>query len=745
MVEIEGTVEEIVYANESNGFTVCDISCKKEIFTAVGCMPFINVGENIKIKGSWVNHRDYGMQLKVEQYEKIMPKTISAIEKYLSSGVIKGVREATAKKIVDRFGEDSINIIRFSPEKLSSIKGISHNKAVLIGQAFAELRGLTEVIMYLQDYGISPTFSSRIYKKFGEGTIEKIKENPFELVEEIPGIGFRTVDRMAMSQGIDPTSKYRVCCGIKYVLSQAASNGHAYLPKQQLKDQTASLLEVSIENIEEALIKLMIDDSTFVEKADSGDDHVYLTTLYKAELEVARKLKDLDCVNFEGEIFDFEEKIKKVQVQENIILADNQKLAVKEAMTNGALIITGGPGTGKTTIIKCIIKLLRNSGYEVALAAPTGRAAKRMAEATGYESKTIHRLLEIGYMGDDDRLIFARTEANPIDADVVIIDEASMVDILLMNHLLKSIPAGCRLILVGDVDQLPSVGPGNVLKDIIISGIIKVVHLTEIYRQAQESMIIVNAHRINKGEFPYLNTKDKDFFFIPRYRSNEIVSTILDVCSRRLPGTYGYDPIRDIQVLTPTRKGIIGVADLNVEMQKALNPADRRKKEKTLKNMIFRVGDKVMQIRNNYNLRWEMADDSDVFGEGVFNGDMGIIFGIDEDERRITVLFDDDRLVNYDFTIQDEIEPAYATTIHKSQGSEFSVIVMPIFTGPPVLMTRNLLYTAVTRARDLVVLVGSEGCLKSMVENMRETRRYSGLCDKLKKTVFLDKLDFTSG
>jgi len=742
LVEIEGIIEQIVFTNEVNGYTVCDVKCKKETITVVGYMPFVNAGESIRLTGNWVVHRDYGKQLKVEYYEKIMPKTVPAIEKYLASGVIKGIREATAKKIVDRFGEDSLDIIRFSPEKLSMIKGISKKKAIEIGQAFAEISGLTEVAMFLQGYGISPSYSAKIYKKYGEGAIEKIKNNPYELLEEVPGIGFKVIDRMAMSLGIDPASKYRISSGIKYILSQAAVNGHTYLPDEELCESASRLLEVTLNSIEDALIKLMIDDAVYVETTEKGSRNVYLKTLYQAEVEVCRKLGDLVAVNFKEETFDFEEKIKRVQIQENIILADKQKIAIKEAMTNGVLVITGGPGTGKTTIIKCIIKLLRNSGYEVALAAPTGRAAKRMTEATGYEAKTIHRLLEIGYTGDDDRLTFARTEGNPIDADVVIIDETSMVDIILMNHLLKSIPAGCRLILVGDADQLPSVGPGNVLKDIIASGTVKVVHLTEIYRQAEESMIIVNAHRMNKGEYPCLNVKGKDFFFIPKNNAGEIVSTILDLCSKRLPASYNYDPIRHIQVLTPTRKGPIGVSNLNIEMQKVLNPPDKRKKEKAFKSIIYREGDRVMQIRNNYDIRWEKPDNPDIWGEGVFNGDLGVIVEIDEEEQNIVVLFDDDKLVKYDFSIQEEIETAFATTIHKSQGSEFPAVIMPVFSGPPVLMTRNLLYTAVTRAKELVVLVGSEECLRYMVDNQRETLRHSGLLEKLEKCMTFYEEDF---
>lgn len=736
MAIIEGTVEEIIYANESNGYTVCDINHKNELITAVGYMPFVGSGENLKITGKWVVHPDYGEQLKVEMYEKIMPKTVQAIEKYLGSGVIKGVREATAKKIVDKFGEKSLDIIRFSPEKLAEIKGISINKAVSIGHAFERQRGLTEVIMFLQEYGISPAYSTRIYKQFGEDTLNEIKANPYRMADEIFGIGFKTVDRIAMNIGIDPLSKYRICSGIKYVLSKSAGNGHTFLPRISLKEYTSALLEVGIENIEDALVKLAIDESIYVEKNEI-DDRIYLSAFYKAEAGTCKKLIELAHVDFINDISDMEEKLMKVQKQQRIILAERQKLAIKEAVNNGVMVITGGPGTGKTTIIKCIIKLLQKSGCKVALAAPTGRAAKRMSEATGFNAKTIHRLLEIGY-SEDDELIFTRTENNPLETDAVIIDEMSMVDILLMYNLVKSIPVGCRLIMVGDVDQLPSVGPGNVLKDIINSGILKTVQLTEIYRQAKESMITVNAHRINRGEYPYLNIKDRDFFLMKRSTGNSIIDTILELCARRLPDRYGYDPVRDIQVLTPTRKGITGVANLNIEMQKILNPPGKDKKEKIISGIVYREGDRVMQNRNNYKIQWVMEEKPDVTGTGIFNGDMGTILEINNKEQKMSVLFDDNRISKYDFTLLDELETAYAVTIHKSQGSEFPVMVMPVFKGPPILMTRNLLYTAVTRARDLVVMIGSERYLYNMVLNRRENLRYSGLDEKLVKCADTD-------
>lgn len=733
MLIVEGTVEDIIYSNEINGYTVCDIKCDQNTVTAVGYMPFLSVGENVKITGKWVNHPEYGDQLKVELFEKIMPQTEEAIERYLASGVIKGVGPATAARIVKTFGKETLDIINFKPQMLAEVKGISLDKAIKIGQAFEEQRGLRNVILFLQEFGISPALCMKIYKTFGDKAVEEIRQNPYKLSDDIFGISFRTADRIAMKLGIDPESEYRITSGIKHVLSQAASNGHTYYPQDMLNQGTSSLLSTNLSDIENSLISLIFDKAVITEKLD-GINRIYLSSYYNAELGVCKKLLELTYINIDLKIQDIEAKLKKIEIDEGFELADLQKVAITEALRCGVLVITGGPGTGKTTIIKSIIRLLEQEGLKVALAAPTGRAAKRMSEATGYEAKTIHRLLEIGYMGEDrDRdLVFQRNENNPVEGDVLIIDEMSMVDILLMNHLLKAVPPGVRLILVGDTNQLPSVGAGNVLKDIINSGLVKTVHLKDIFRQAQESMIVVNAHRINSGEMPLLNKRDKDFFFVPRGSVESIVGTIMDLCSRRLPDTYGYEPMKHIQVLTPTRKGPTGVVNLNIELQKVLNKPQKNKCQWEYRDYIFREGDRVMQVKNNYNLRWFKADQPNIDGTGVFNGDTGIINRIDEKEQLIEVLFDEDRLVEYDFTILDELEPAFAVTIHKSQGSEFPVVVMPVVSGPPVLMTRNLLYTAVTRAKNLVVLVGDEEALAEMVANEREMLRYSGLADKLK-------------
>jgi len=732
LVTIQGIVEEIIFSNEINGYTVCEIKIEDDVVTAVGYMPFINTGETLKLTGRWVTHPDYGDQLKVETYEKIPPQTLDELEKYLGSGIIKGVGPSTAAKIVKYFGEETIDIIQFTPERLAEIKGITADKAFRIGQAFQEQRELREVVMFFQQYGISAAFSAKIYRVFGERTIEEIKSNPYKLADEIFGISFKTADRIAMSLGIDCTSEYRVRSGIKYILKQAASNGHTFIPETKLIDHTSELLNVDVSSINNSLISLAIDKSVCIEK-EGDENRVYLSQYYYAELGVCRKLMELSNVRFDGDLSDFDEKLDQLQAKQGIVLADMQKVAIREALTSGVLVITGGPGTGKTTIIKSIIKLLGSEGYEVALAAPTGRAAKRMSEAAEFEAKTIHRLLEIGYSGSENEQSFSRTEENPIESDVIIIDEMSMVDILLMDNLLKAVAPGTRLILVGDVNQLPSVGAGNVLKDIIASGMIKTVKLTEIFRQAQESMIIVNAHRVNRGEMPLLNIKDKDFFFLRRGGAEDIVRTIVDLCSKRLPVSYGFDPMRHIQVLTPTKKGVTGVYNLNAELQRVLNPQHRKKAEKASANFVFREGDKVMQVKNNYSLRWEKLHRPNVEGMGVFNGDTGIIQVIDDAEQKIIVLFEDDKIVEYDYSILDELEPAYAITIHKSQGSEFPVVIMPVFPGPSVLMTRNLLYTAITRAKDFVILVGVENTLNEMVNNDRETLRYSCLDEKLRK------------
>lgn len=734
MISLQGTVEEIIYTNEITGYTVCDIRCEKDIITAVGCLPFINPGEELKLTGKWVNHPDYGDQLQVEYFEKLMPQTAEAIKKYLASGIIKGIGPVTAEKIVDRFGDETLEIFRLNPQKLSDIKGISLQRAIQMGQAFSEQEGIRNLVMFLQGFGIKSSICMDIYKELGERAVEQIKENPYCLSERIPQVSFKTADRIALQIGFDPSSSFRIYSGIKYILHIAAANGHTYLYLEELSQRADSLLAIGMDGIEDALSLLLFNGEIYIEKNEDRDK-VYLYIYYEAELNIARKLAALVSYKNDKLIDDIKNKLDSHQKEEGLVLDHLQEKAIEGALCSGVFVITGGPGTGKTTIIKSLISLLEQEGYKTELAAPTGRAAKRLSEATGREARTIHRLLEIGYSGNDREMTFQKNEENPIEADFVIIDEMSMVDTLLMSSLLSAIPLGARLILVGDTDQLPSVGAGNVLKDVINSRLINTVRLTEIFRQAQESMIVVNAHRIIKGEKPFLNDREKDFFFVSRRSPENIIETIKDLCIRRLPQSYQYDPLKHIQVLTPTRKGLTGVQNLNIELQKVLNPPAKNKKEKKSRGYVFREGDRVMQIRNNYNLRWikrgQNKFDKLAEGTGVFNGDTGVINKIDLEGQNLEVLFEDDRLAEYDFSILDELEQAFAITIHKSQGSEFPVIIIPMYPGPPVLLTRNLLYTAVTRARELVVLVGEEKVLHKMVKNCRESQRYTGLLDKL--------------
>lgn len=729
MVTIEGTVEEIVFTNDANGFTVCDVSCNKELVTVVGYMPFLSAGETVKLSGKWTTHPDYGEQLKVEYYEKVLPCTETMIYKYLASGVIKGIRAATAEKIIDAFGDKALDIIEKEPQKLAEIKGISAKKAAEIGQAFAEQIGVRSVVMFLQQYGVTPNYAVKAYKIFGSDAIEQIKHNPYILSQEVHGIGFKTADKIAISMGIEVNAPERVKAGTKYVLTHSSAGGHTFLPRDFLIRSAAELLQVSEQEVENAIIAMRIEKTIYVESGEETEG-VYLTPFHYAEMGVALRLAVLNDIEPPAGQQDIAGEIELIERETGVTLAQQQREAVKESLMSGVLVITGGPGTGKTTTINAIIKLMEKRGYSIVLGAPTGRAAKRMSEMTGKEAKTIHRLLEIGYMDEESRLEFAKNETDPLEADVVIIDETSMVDILLMNGLLKAIAQGTRLILVGDADQLPSVGPGNVLGDIIKSGEVKVIKLTEIFRQAQESMIIVNAHKINRGEYPHLNVKEKDFYFMGRENAADTAASIVDLCKHRLPAFYDYHPTRSIQVLTPMRKSTVGVQNLNIELQKALNPSGKDKKEKTYRDMIFREGDKVMQIKNNYNMQWEKLRDGEE-GTGVFNGDVGYIESIRNEESVMIVIFDDDKKVKYDFNQLDELELAYALTVHKSQGSEFPVVVMPMFQGPPMLMSRNLFYTAVTRARELVVLVGQEKVMKLMVDNNREIKRYSGLERKL--------------
>jgi len=732
MPEVTGIIEEIVFRNEQNGYTVAEVreDNTEALITVVGTMPFLNQAEKVNIVGEWKNHPDYGRQIVIKSYTNIAPTTGDGLLKYLSSGLIKGVGEATAKKLISRFGDKVLEVLRLNPERLIEVDGIGPSRATMISSSFAEQQDVRDVMIFLQSYGVTPAYAMKIYRVYGKETINTIKNNPYRLADEVYGIGFKTADRLAINMGVALDSPFRSGAGIKHVLFEAGGEGHSYLPYEVLSDRTCTLLGTDRFLIDEAITLLSIEKSIFKTTIE-GQNVLYVAPYFYAETGVCAKLLNLKTSGFFWPASDIENGIKRFQKEKALILAAKQKQAVFEAMTNGVVVITGGPGTGKTTIIKCIIDLFDKRGLRVELAAPTGRAAKRLVETTGKEARTIHRLLE--YSFSEEGHFFNKDEDDPIIADAVIVDEVSMVDILLMYHLLKAIAQGTRLILVGDMDQLPSVGPGNVLRDIINSNAIKAVRLDEIFRQAQESMIVVNAHRINHGEFPHLNIKDKDFFFDKRNTHEEIIEATIDLIMRRLPAFGGFDPFRGIQIMTPMRKGEIGVNNLNARLQQILNPPAKEKQEKRFGDGVFRKGDRIMQIKNNYRVEWTRITSIGTIeqGEGIFNGDLGFISEIDNEEQSLTAIFDGDKIVKYDFSFLDELELGYAISIHKSQGSEFPAVILPLAWGPPQLFTRNLLYTAVTRAKELVVIVGREKTISKMIENNHITRRFSGLCERL--------------
>lgn len=740
-IEIQGVIENIIYQNPENGYTVFSIIPEAEDneyddeITCVAYMGQVSAGENVLLFGNYIVHHSYGRQFNVQNFQKSIPTSLFGIEKYLGSGVIKGIGEKLAKKIVNKFKEDTFKIIEEFPEKLSQIRGITLEKSITIGNIFREQAEQRRSVLYLQGLGISPNYAVKIYNKYKENTITVVKNNPYKLADDIFGIGFNIADSIAYKAGFDKDSPFRIKSGVRYILSQSSNNGHVYLPKNILIMQALELLGVSEEIIENSIMEMQMERALWQEKIG---DHIaiYLNMFHFAESYTAKKLLEISN-NLQNNDLDGNKKVETIEKEEGVILAEDQKTAVIESLKSGVMVITGGPGTGKTTTIRTIIKILEEDDMKIELAAPTGRAAKRMAEATGREAKTIHRLLGMYFSNDDNRRqFFDKNEENEIDADVIIIDETSMVDILLMHSLLKAVPAGARLILVGDADQLPSVGPGNVLKDIIGSGVIKVIKLTEIFRQAQESAIIINAHRINKGEYPLLNEKNKDFFLMKRIIIDDVISAIVELVSHRLPKYAECDKFRDIQVLTPMRKGVLGVVNLNIVLQKTLNPASPSKKEKEFRSSTFREGDKVMQIRNNYNITWRSFDKSGIQleeGVGIYNGDEGIIKKIDDIDETVKVVFDDGKVVYYDYTQLEELELSYAVTIHKSQGSEYKVVIIPVHSGPPMLLSRNLLYTAVTRAKQLAVLVGTNETICKMVDNNREVYRYSALTYRMLK------------
>ena len=729
--KIVGTVTEIVYYNSVNGYAVCDIETEEDTITALGYMPYIAGGDKVTLTGEWTFHQDYGPQFKVEFFEKNMPSEINDILKYLASGSIKGVRLATAQKIVDMFGEDTLNILEKEPEKLSKIHGISRKKALEIGAEYVKQQGVRNIVMYLQKFGITPQSAVKVYKRYGSSSVETIKENPYVLSETVYNIGFKTADKIALEMGISPNAPIRIEGAVKHILSNSSMNGHTYVPKDILLDEVCSFLSITVEEAENVIVKMIFESKLKNEIYNDGNQKIYLPKLYEAEVYVAHKIKKIAENNTLEKGIDIEKVIKDIEKTNDITLAEHQKSAIYCAMEKGATVITGGPGTGKTTIINTIIQIMDKLDKNVMLAAPTGRAAMRMTEVCGIEAKTIHRLLESSFSENDDNMNFAKNEDNPLDCDIVIIDEMSMVDILLIQSLLKALKSHTRLIMVGDSDQLPSVGAGNVLRDIINSGVVPTVSLTEIFRQAKESAIVVNAHKINRGEYPEFNKSGTDFFMVKRDTAVDISQSIVDLFINRLPKAYKYNSLYQIQILSPTRKGITGVNELNVALQKVINPPDKKKKEKAFKNITFREGDKVMQTRNNYDMEWTKLEKPEETGFGIFNGDIGYIHRIDKEMESATIVFDD-KLCIYEFSKFEDLDLAYAVTVHKSQGSEFDVIIMPMYPCAPMLQNRNLFYTAVTRAKKLVVLVGRESCVQKMVENKSEQIRYTGLEQKLR-------------
>ncbi len=734
MEKLAGYVEHIIYRNTDNGYTVLNLVSGEDEITCVGIFSTIAEGENIEATGDYTDHPTYGTQFKVVSFEEKAPEDQEAIERYLGSGAIKGIGLAMAARIVRRFREDTFRIIEEEPERLAEVKGISERKAMEIASQVNEKRDLRQAMIFLQQFGITMNLAVKIYNKYGQEVYGILKENPYRLADDIEGVGFRTADDIAAKAGIRTDSDFRVRSGILYTLLQASGEGHTFLPQEELTAKTSELLGIDKDIIEKNYMDLSIERKIIM-KQSGEQTQIYSASFYYMEANTATMLRELD-IAYDVADAEIEQRIHNIEKQTGMQLDEHQVQAVKEAVRNGLLVITGGPGTGKTTTINTIIRYFEMEGMDIFLAAPTGRAAKRMSETTGFEARTIHRMLELNG-GMEGSAGFERNETNPLETDLVIIDEMSMVDITLMNSLLKAIAPGTRLILVGDINQLPSVGPGSVLKDIIQSEAFNVVMLTKIFRQASTSDIIVNAHKINRGEEVSLDNKSMDFFFLKRYEADIIINVVLQLVKQKLPKFVDATPY-DIQVLTPMRKGLLGVERLNGILQQYLNPPDQSKREKEHGDMVFREGDKVMQTKNNYQLEWEICTKFGLTvdkGMGIFNGDMGIITEINDFAETMTVEFDEGRKVEYSYKLLDELELAYAITIHKSQGSEYPAVVIPLLNGPSMLMNRNLLYTAVTRARKCVTLVGNDTTFNQMIQNTSQQKRYSGLCDRIRESV----------
>lgn len=730
LLEMEGSVENIVYHNDSNQYTVMELSSGDALVTVVGTFPYISVGEKLHLYGTWTAHATFGEQFKSEAFERSRPETTSAMLKYLSSGAVKGIGAATAGKIIAAFGDDAIDVIENDPERLATIKGITLKKAREISGEMQRVNGIRDLMAFLGSFGVRPEDAVKVWKAYGADSVACIQEDPYRLCSDKIAVEFTVADKLAESLEYDRANVERVKAGVLYVLRHNLLNGHTCLPADKLCTAAAQMLGVSLEDAQAALYALCRDFETVCENF-SGRDFIFLPKQHRSEVYSADRIRMMLKYPPQS-IVSIDREIEEIERSEGIEYAQLQKEAIRAALDKGLLILTGGPGTGKTTTLNAIIRILMEKGEQVFLAAPTGRAAKRMSELTGQEAKTIHRMLQVDW-DENDNPVFQRNERNPLECDAVVIDELSMVDAYVFESVLRALPVGCRLILVGDSDQLPSVGAGNVIGDLIASGVFPTVQLSEIFRQSMESLIVTNAHRIVGGEMPVLNVRSSDFFFMPAEDARAVSELVLSLAVTRLPKSYGYSPVADIQVLCPGRKGEIGTIELNKRLRERINPQAKDKPQVSVNGALFRVGDKVMQVKNNYDLPWSRPDGTS--GEGVYNGDMGIVTDIDRAAGCMRVLVDD-REVLYDFEhAAAELELAYAVTVHKSQGNEFTAVIMPVFPGAPQLSYRNLLYTGITRAKKLLVLVGRRSAVADMVANDRKTRRFSGLMRFLTEKV----------
>ena len=743
MEEKEGILSEIIYQNEVNSYTVGIFETEDEQITVVGYLPFISKGDTLKITGKTVEHKDYGEQFKIETFEKLMPQTLASLEAYLANGNVKGIGPATAKKIIDKFGEETIHVFKFEPQKLAQIKGISKDKAIEMSESFIENWEVWQIVGFLEKFGLGPESAKKVYNLLGINAIEEIEANPYILIDISRGVDFKQIDNMAIKIGIKRENSKRIQSGIKYSLIKITYNGHCCTLKENLKEYVKQLLGVSDEIIEQEIINLKVNNDIVIEDRE-GEEWIYLFTYYKTEEKIAERIIKLNNAKNIKKVSNIEKELKQIEEKTDMLLSEKQKEAIKAINDNNVVIITGGPGTGKTTIIKSIIEIYKQKKYKIVLCAPTGRAAKRMTETTGEEASTLHRLLEIGKV-DEESLIKKDTEYQgaPIDGDIIIVDETSMVDMFVMSYLLDCIYLGTKLILVGDSDQLPSVGPGSVLKDLINSKKLVTVHLDKVFRQAAKSKIIVNAHRVNNGK-NFINKDDEelekdskqDFFFIKENNQEKILEQVLSLCNGRLKKFGDYDFFESIQVLTPTKKGLLGTKELNKALQNELNPHREGEAEKSSMGAIFRIGDRVMQIKNNYDMYWEKRD-GDILetGNGVFNGETGTITNINDKEKNIRVKFDDEKICWYEYNDLEQIEHSYCITIHKAQGSEFDVVIMIIPQTAPMLLTRNLLYTGLTRAKKMLIVIGNPNIVDFMIKNIDSKKRNTGLEYKLTKKL----------